>query len=324
MKKLSLILMLVWWLGRPQPVAAEQKDIDLMVAPAATYLTVKPGETQRHTITLTQNGTLPLRITPKIVDFHPDEQTGAPVLDDGTTASFVTIEPLPNQSWASFPLLPHSAQPITLVLTPKTETVQKEYPLSIIFTAEPQTDQLGSKSSGSTTSALMVSHLIVTVGNKSTSPTDIKIAQISAPRIIDSLSELKFAIMAENSGSSANEVHGQVKIYRWFTQEVASFELESDIILGKSQRPLRPKSGSDPTFRYDAPFLIGPYSIEVYLYSPTQPDIKTSVVTTKVLALPISLGLIIILSILVYIFWRWKKIHKYILASISKSITVNA
>lgn len=284
----SLVSVLTWL--TPQ-VEAQTKQIDLSLTPATDFIEVNPGETTTHKLTLTHNGTLPLVVTPKLVDFSADGQTGKPVLSETTSVDFVTLLDDGKRFGDSFTIKPHSSQVIILQIAPLKNTVEKEYPLTILFQTTPDINTTTSQHGNTVTSAIIGSNIIVSVGQQNLDYADLLIQEVKAPKLIDSFSSLEYQVLAYNQGNKAIPVYGSSRVLDWSDQELISFDLQNDVVLAHSQRLVRPASDSESnpimsSFVYDPPFLIGPYTIEVTFKNPSQDNISLTVVRYHVFALP--------------------------------------
>ncbi len=340
----KLILRLLLWLFIlaailfPTPIQAQRSDLDLGVQPAATYLDIEPGKTKKFQVSISHNGTTPLDVITQVVEFTTDGQTGIPRLDMDTTINFITIKDEDSLPSTTFKLLPHTKKQLTVVVSPPLDVVQKEYHLSVLFTAKAATTETNNgPKSGSQTSAILASNLIAFVSSEEIGGGPLTISQIKAPSIFDSLMPLVFRVNAKNEGRKAAPVKGRVRILNWLNQEIKSFPLATDIVLSDSSRNLSylvngtnsaelatqtETSVQSDIFTYDRPFLLGPLTIEAVLESNSEP-VNTMMVQKRVLALPISIFCVILLAILFYVMVLYLRRHKYILQSLKKSFNLN-
>ena len=320
----------------PASLHAQRSDLDLSLKPAVTYLTVEPGHSQTYQLTIAHNGTTPLTITPQTVEFTPDAATGIPQLDLNTSVDFVTVKDESALSLADFKLLPHTQRQLTVTVNPPLDAVQKEYHLSLLLKAEATTQPAANQKSGSVTSAVVASNLIVLVTSAEIGSGPLTISQIQANGIFDSLKPLKFRVSAKNEGLKAAPVKGKVRVLNWLNQEVASFPVATTIILGESSRNLSYYVNGTPSaelaaqnsqplsdkFIYDQPFLIGPFTLEASLES-TSEQKNTLIVQKKVLALPISIICVLLLALGAYLLVIYFRHHKSLLPSLKKSFNLN-
>lgn len=258
-----MILSLIW-MTIPRMCLAAQ-DIDLSISPPVSYLQVKPGTNYTHRVNLQQNGSLPLKINYRLVDFRPDGQTGRPVLQDKSSFHYLKIIAPTTQADLepnSFILNAGQNLSVILDLNIPSQALEKEYPLSLLFTAQalnPASDQ-GSRP---IVSAAIASNVIILVKDGPTSG-QIKISDIKTPLWIDSFSQnLPITVIGENPTLFAASASGQVKIANMRGQTIAKFEIYPDIILGNSQRALRRKLPDDQVseLNYRRRWWLGLYTI---------------------------------------------------------------
>lgn len=310
-----------FWLVAPSfqawAQAMNSSSLDLSVSPPVTYLSVKPGESQQHTITIKQNGVTPLTVTPRLVSFKADGSTGQPLLSYSSEFKNFTLE-LPGAA-QSFTLLPGEQKNVGVTFSPPRETTEKEYPLSLVFFTEPLSDSNESEIQTQVTGSI-ASNIVLLVGQTELDRGKLSVEKIVPPFIVDSLGGLEFEILAKNSGINATNASGSATITNWQGKKVAQFYFFPDMILANSTRLLRNSNDSahvnlpslspqeleefldnlDPEqittqFKYQPTFLIGPYTITTELHSNGQPDQQVnqqpqqiSISSVMVLALPYS------------------------------------
>ncbi len=334
LKTILLLLCFAYiFFGHPiNSLSAASKHIDLSITPATNFIQINPGQKKEHQITLTQNGSLPLIITPQIRDFNSDNQSGKPVLAESSSVSFISFEDAeknkiiePDQS---FPLPAHSSKKITVHLNPSQNTVEKEYPLTLLFQAKPNQNNSVIKS-GSITSATIGSNLIVAVGDLEMSYADLIVKEVRTPRFIDSFSPISYQILVENTATKSIPIHGQTSLFNWSKHELIKHTFVPDIVLGNSSRLARysletesdqmiedrsqqkKQKSLSSKFSYSAPFLFGPYTIKAQIQHPIEENQTLMMVTYHVFAFPFVFILFFVLCIvfiLFYLLLRQKKI----------------
>jgi hypothetical protein len=286
------------------PRGAQAQQVDLTVSPPVSYIRVEPGKTFRLAITIRQNGTIPLQVTPTIVDFVPDSLSGQPVLQDSTEFKFVTIENEPKSFDQPFPLKPGADDQVVLYFNIPEHARAQEYHLSLLLSAQPDADLTVNGGNQTTVSAVIASNIIVLVARSDQDLGELEVAELKVPLLVDSLSRINYSILAKNNGPTATKPYGKAIIRNFSDQVVSSFPFYPDVILAQSARPLRaatadPELVTNPdelrptTFEYDPQFLLGPYRVEVTLDS--QAGQSEPVTVTKVVwALPFSIILFIL------------------------------
>jgi hypothetical protein len=340
-KKIAILLLAVSFtlaaLLNPHPATAQRTDLDLSIKPSVTYLDIEPNQQKTYQLLIAHNGSTPLEISPQVVEFAPDIKTGIPQLDFEAKINFVTFKDEDGQPVQQFKLLPHTQQQLTVVVNPPLDIIQKEYHLSLLLKAESANQPSTESKTGSITSAIVASNLIALVSSEEIGSGPITIDQIQAKSIFDSLKPLKFKVRAKNEGIKAAPVKGKVRILNWLNQEVGNFPLATTIILGESSRNLSYYANGTPAaeldqkiasiplndeFYYDQPFLIGPFTLEASLES-TSEQKNTLIIQKRVLALPISLLVILLLACSTYLLVIYLRIKKSLLPSLKKSFNLN-
>lgn len=311
-KTILTTLITIICLLTPNRLIAQSSDIDLEVAPGVVFLTIKPGQKKIHTITLEQKGKIPLFVTPTLVDFQADGETGNPILSNSSEVDFISINNKSIELDQPFTLAPGDSQQILLNINPPGDLAEQEYPLSLLFKAEPTNNN--STGNGALSSAIIGSNLILHITPNETNNGKLEVEKIKSSRIFDSFRPINFQILIKNTGDNATPIDGKVKLMSWQGKELKSFTLVPDMVLGNSTRLAR-YSISDNSeeelddlsdkFTYSAPFLIGPYTIEVSL-NDTQKDIEQSyLLQSHLLAFPISILLLIFFVINSYLAYRY-------------------
>lgn len=310
MKK-SLFLTLGLFLGTvllPQVLSAQSApQLDLSVDPATDFLQVKPGQKAVHSVTLTHNGTLPLQVTPRIVDFVADGQSGQPLLSDQASVDFITLQNPDMNLGQAFSLAPHTSKKIELVIAPTADTVPREYPLTLLFESKPANPETTIGTS-SQTSAIIGSNLVIFVGDDSTVQGEMRIEKLDTSHVIDSFQPLKFAVTVFNDSAKSVPIQGTIKITDWLNRELINYDLEPDVVLGKSSRLVRQQTENEQDlttqFIFDKPFLLGFYSIEVILDQPQTGFDSSLTMTRRVIAFPISIIVMLAIATGLYLVLR--------------------
>ena len=271
------------------PTYAQANDVRLSVSPATAFLKVKPGSETVHTIIIENRGIETLKITPKLVDFHPDGQTGRPVLGKKLTFPYFK---LPEAGLKPITLDINQKAKVNLVISPPKDASTQEFPVTIIF----QASNLNLKPDQTKVVGAVASNLVILVTKKENPPTKLKLAQIKLPKIIDSFQPLKFKLLAQNEGASAAIASGSAEILNFKEKVIAKKPILPTTILASSARYLltnnldsKPDnlSFNPETTEFLIPrrFWLGYYKLKVKL-NPDQAQTQTF------FALPISLVLL--------------------------------
>ncbi|HEX7017746.1 MAG TPA: hypothetical protein VF209_02465 [Patescibacteria group bacterium] len=315
---LATIVLLNLYLVLPISLASAQSaPIDLSVSPPTEYIQVAPGKSISHTVTIEQHGSLPLRITPSIVDFASDGETGQPVLqfEKGSSFRYLKIKNPDVQLGQPFSLNPGQKKQIVFQIEPPSEAVQGEFPLTLLFTAQPPTEN--TIGTGSQVSGMVGSNLVVLVSTGQTDKGKLVLEKIRAPRLVDSFGSLAFSLLAKNNGRNATTASGSATITNWQNQIVAEYTFYPDMILAQTSRLLRHGQSveSDAAdnitadFKYKPAFLIGPYTITASLNENGLENQSQSLLSIRVFAFPFSLLIVTLLGVVLYFCYRFLVLH---------------
>ncbi len=274
----------------------------LSITPPVAYIQVKPGEQFSHTIEVRHLGSVPLNITAKLVDFSAGESGQGIELAELSTFPYLTTDSK-NQLNQPFELQPGQSHKLTLEFDPPAAAVHHEYHLSLLLTGQSQLQSTGEV--GAAVTGTIGSNMVVLVSADQRNLGQMNLKQLDSPKFIDSLGSLTFKVLAENTGATALAASGSAKIINWQGKTVAEYNIYPDMVLAHSQRLLRPtkpatdsaqpslQATENPEFRYQTPFLIGPYTISVTL---SNPDQDHTALSYQVLALPFSVIALVLIA----------------------------
>ncbi len=263
----------------PAPSQAQSSgDLQISITPPVTYLRLKPGAVTAHTITITNAGKADVRLSPSVVEFKSDGSSGQPIL--GGPSRFTYFK---DAAAAFKPLVVpagKSAQ-LTLAIEIPPTASQEEFPMTILFRAEP----VASLTGGSQAIGVVGSNLIVAVTKTGLPPLSLSITDIKMLNLADSFRSIEFTPIISNSGTGAQQASGKVEITDWRGQIVAEYELYPDMVLAGSQRSARAlarqanheENGAETVpepklFSFKQGFLIGPYKITTTVKQFTPPE----------------------------------------------------
>lgn len=316
-----------------RPTQAQLMGLDLSVSPPVTYLKLMPGDSGSHAITIQNTGPRMVTLKTRILDFQPDTTTGQPVLQDNTTFKYLKLTK-PDQ--AIFTLEPQQSQKIAFTLNIPKSAKTQEHHLTIVFEAS-SAQPAGVELPGARTqvSGAVGSNLIVLI----TPPdTDTQPVFTFHPtgwwKVVDSLQTVQFGVRAENKSVAAGPVVGELRLEDWLGNTVARWRVFPDIVLGKSQRPLRTPADSNkgpsdtpaatasdsakntapsdyPGFMLKKPFLIGYYQLKFFSTTENKPlpppgssPTNTGQVIATFWALPILILGLVIVGLVIWVITR--------------------
>lgn len=268
--------------------AVAQRSLELTVSPPVAYLKAAPGMEQTHIVSLKNNGVTTVAVTPSIVDFSLHEVTGAPVLQENHSFPYFTM---PASALKPIELKPGQVAQLQLKIEPPVTAPDKEYPLSIVFTA----DNLGTRGSEATqVSGAVSSNLIILVSDKNNLEKKLVVEDLGMPGVIDSFRGVTAQPVLKNERFSAGAASGSAKLTSWTGRAVAEYQIYPDNILGFNSRKIRalkPDSEPDtnlPTvtkFSFRPAFMLGPYRFSLTLDN----DGEFTTYTHTVFAIPFSI-----------------------------------
>ncbi|MBD3250209.1 MAG: hypothetical protein GF381_01385 [Candidatus Pacebacteria bacterium] len=305
-----------------QETGKTKQGLSLSVSPPVVYLHVKPGGTLDHTLEVINNGNRTLIVTTNITDFRPDGKTGQPIIGSGSVFDKLIN---PNLDFDQpFELKPGENRSVNLQLKISQTAKQKEYPLTILFSAVASSSDFNnsensSSVTGSPLAGVVGSNLILFVSPHEKNQGKLEIAQIKLPRLIDSFQPIIFEVLAQNTGANATPIFGSATVNNLFNQPISEYIFYPDYVLANSTRQVR---GLEPKaelldeqgkliaekvdkistqLSHDAPLLIGPYKITIDLAGQTQ--------SRLVIAFPFSILLVSLVGGLIY--WGYNQLRKH-------------
>lgn len=219
--------------------------LSLDVSPPVSYLYVKPGAGISAPVTIQNNGRYTLRVTPQLVDFHADNQTGRVVLEQKSDFKQLSIAGDLEKWGETFTVKPGEKVTVPLVIAVPANFAQGEYHLSVLFQADQMLFADQEQNNNSKLSGIVASHLVLMVSLDEADRSQIVIKEFKLPKLVDSLMGIRWQIIAKNIGLNAGPVTGQLKISHWPSPEVTVYELYPDMVLANSQRQARGVLSSD-------------------------------------------------------------------------------
>ncbi len=287
-------------------VAAQTTGFSLVVAPAQAYLKILPGNRATHTITLENAGDETLEVIPKVLDFATDGKTGVPSLLGKTEFAYLNLT---EDLYQPILLPPKGKAQLTLSFTVPAGAKNKEYPLSVLFSADKQGASQTTINTSPVTGSV-VSNLVVLVADESATSKKLTLYDSGAPQFVDSFSDITFAPVVKNESYAATIASGSATLLDWRGKTVAHFPFYPESVLGFSTRELRSYADElqPRLFSFKSPFLLGPYQIkfEIDNSSDEQQSIETNRIT--VFAAPFSLLSAAGLGVITYLLYT--KIQK--------------
>lgn len=283
--------------------AVTTSPIDLSVSPPVSYVSIKPGESDFYEIRLENLGVEALEITPTLLDFEADNQTGQPVVKSTGTFPYLKLNNGLTKFESSFTLAPKQKLRIPVNIDIPKNASEAEYAMTIFFTFKNQIDPKVPNSQAKI-AGTVGSNLILLITRNNSDRGELRVKSISALPTIDSFMDIKFQALAENIGKNATPASGSATIYNWQNKQLAKFDIHPDMILAGSSRELREKEFLSNEFRYKKPFLLGLYKITIELNKNSQDGAEKITMSKTILALPVSILVLPLLGYLLYSFYK--------------------
>lgn len=287
----------------PTPAWAQKVEpsdlINLSLTPPNIYLAIQPGEASLQTLTLKNQSDQDLLVTPSLLSFGSDNQTGKAVLSQENNFKYLSFDDPDLNFDQQFFLPARSSKSIPVLIKLPDQIIEAEHHLTLLFTTQPQNYE---STSNSTVGGAIASNMIILVSKNMKDRASLDIKKIDTWPMIDSLMPLQYQVLAENKGINSTTASGSATITDWQGKVVQEIEFQPDLVLANSSRYLR--SDDNSVFKYKKPFLIGSYQISVNLMSNSSEDADQLTYTKTVLALPFSFLMLPLLVGLLYISYR--------------------
>jgi hypothetical protein len=306
-------------------------SFSLKIYPPVAYLSVKPGAGLGHQIELNNEGQFTLRVTPQLVDFHSDDQTGKVILESKSENKYINIEGDPANWGQEFTLRPGEKKVINLLIAVPSDAKYEEQHSSVLFQAEQLFYEEQAPADKSMVSGIIASNIILLTTADDENRGELIIDNLSLPRFVDSFMGIRFAAKVKNIGLNAIPVSGYFKISHWPETETEIYSLYPDMVLADSRRIVRAireedlkelevleeskevkiAAGEDfdaqkekfiieklkSDLFYKKSFLLGTYDFEI--------KVGDDILQKRVIALPFSLFAIFLLFPLFYFLLKW-------------------
>lgn len=316
MKKITLILLswtflCVVLVGSAQ--AQLQNSISLSISPPHSEIIIRPGKNIVQAFNIQNLGGMDLEVTPVLVDFAADSQTGQQHVLESSSFPYAELQNLDKKLGQPFTL--KSGQKDQLVMRfaiPETAQEQDFYQTLLL-----KTKPLGGTADDSMQSQALANvgvNLLISISNSGIDRGVLTLDRIQVPHFIDVFSPLNLDIFVKNTGTNFTKIQGEVRIISALNKKVVKvFPLLEENVLAGSVRQAH-TSAPDPDdsktaiaqdFRYEPLFLFGPYTVELALNAPNQ---VPQTFSGRVWALPFS-PLLVIVTFLVAKFLL-KKLRK--------------
>lgn len=251
-------------------------------------------------------------VTPNMVDFMPDIKTGAPVLSDRLSFPYFTR---PSSGMMATRIEAGQTAKLQFKIEPPLTAPEREYPISIVFSADKPSSISGSTRGSadepkSRVSGAVASNLIILISDKDKLEKKLSVQDFGVTKIVDSFQELNPKPIVRNERFSANTASGSAKLVSWTGKTIKEYKIYPDNILGLSTRGIRASESADDLlsivdFKFKPALMIGPYKFVIALDNDGQIDQFSK----NIIALPFSVGLVTLVGVGVATVY-WYKIKK--------------
>lgn len=326
MKKTFLITILLLL----TPTSIHAQGFNLSLSPPLLQATIKPGKSISQVFTIYNNSSNPIKLTPRIVPFLPEDNQGNPSLKPQSTPIWLSYFSLANSKITlgkPFTLAANQSDQLVLSISiPDNSPYIDHYATLLVNSDSPG---VGPDSPGVARQIITGSigaNILLTVANQAAPPTILSIVnfkpssipyiKIGQTYLLDNLSSIQFTAQLTNLGQHLTQAHGLFQVHRG-TQVAHIQSLLPVNVLAQSTRELI-ASGSAETTLQPRGLVFHPKITQVGSYQASlniRSENGSSQSSIKLILLPIKafIGLILGIILLKTIFnkanpWQQLKI----------------
>lgn len=287
---LSFVIAVITLLIVNFPVRAQ--EISLSITPPITEITIQPGKTINQTFTVEDNST-PAVIIPKIIPFVPLDSLGhVELLEDQNSVNAFS-------NWFSFDQSPVSLQMaeshnFSVKITPPAGTEEKDYYFTFIAEVQPGAI-LGVNSSQA--QARIGANILVTISKDGNPQKKASISEFSAPKVIDSFSNITYKVLVQNSGASFFKPDGTITVDQTFGSSTTLGLAPLNVLVGGTREISCIEGQELVPCTLPGKFLIGIYRANLSLTTDASGSAITRQVYTVAFPFSLLLGLIVVFVI---------------------------
>ncbi|HZZ98598.1 MAG TPA: hypothetical protein VFG51_01565 [Candidatus Saccharimonadia bacterium] len=292
-----------------QDPAVTRSTVSLSITPPHAEISIKPGKSIVLAFNIQNEGSVDLDVTPTLVDFTADPNTGEEHVLQSSSFSYAELQNLDKKFDQPFTLIAGQKDQLVVHFAVPADVPERDYyEVLLLKTAPSAQTTLGA--AGSEALGEIGANLLISITNSGTDQGELSLASVKIPSIIDSFSPLAMRLFVKNTGKTYSKIQGEMRIRSAITKTVEKvFPLLEENVLANNVReahasiqdPDDSKSSIPGEFVYHPLFLIGPYTIEIDLHSQTQ---QSQTYYGQVWALPISPLLVILAFLLIRFFLR--------------------
>ena len=274
----------------------------ISITPPLSEIMMQPGRSITQAFTIANDGTVDLEVIPTIVDFSPNDTTGAPIVfEKNDHFPYAELQNLDKKLGKPFLLPAGSKDQLVLRITIPTSEPDRDYYKTFLLKTSPSgLSPVNGNGTQTISQAYIGVHILLSISGNGEDQAKLAIDTLSAPRIVDMFSSLPITLIVKNLGTNYTKAHGQVSITSTLGKVVKIFPLLPENVLAGSIRKLQPsiqdpddtKSAIADSMEYRPLFLLGQYTIKATVGRENQesPDEKM----IRVFAFPISPAVVVI------------------------------
>jgi len=201
------------------PKKAFAQSLSLSIWPPLLEVMIQPSKTVTQVYKLTNNSDQSLQITPQIYSFRPQGETGE-INIKSNLKTLRASQQSSNPNFFSFSSGEQFGKPftipigetkeLTLQITIPKNTSEADYYNTLLFGTALAADENSPSNSSSVTQ--IGTNILLTVSQTGKPDRLARIAEFSAPKIIDCLSPIHFTVRLENWGKTLWKPFGKIKI----------------------------------------------------------------------------------------------------------------
>ena len=273
-----LIMAIVFFVYSTKIQAQINQRTSLSITPPLSEIMIKPGKSITQAFTVKNEGTVDLEVTPSIVDFSPEGESGHPiVLPNNRSFPFAQLQNLDKALDKPFVLQKGTSEQLVVRIAVPEQAEEKDYYQTLLLSTKPiNLAELGS--STSTSYATIGVHMLISVSKTGMDLGSLNIQAFRYPKIVDVFSPVVMELVAKNNGKTYTKAHGEVSITSFTGTVVKLFPILPENVLAGSMRRLHAslpdpednKNALSAEFEYRPIVLFGPYTITVKLFSEQQ------------------------------------------------------
>ncbi len=199
------------------PSNIHAQTLGLSISPPINEIMIIPGKSVTQTFTITNDGNdgnakiyiVPFRVEGELGNVLLDEKN--PVTSSLMYSSWFSMLSPVTSFGEKFYIPRGKSTDITIKISPSANAAEKDYYFTLIYELESETNEI-SIYNGPTSNARIGANILLSLSKDGKPEKTFNIDEFSAPKIIDSLSKLKFNIRVENLGLYLIKPSGKITI----------------------------------------------------------------------------------------------------------------